>query len=148
MLKNGTMTSERIDQWCKQVGGEQKLLPAHVVNEYCRADRPFDPCPQEWESKLPRTREMEVWDSTQSKYVKGSWFTPPSSKDGLGLTYAFYRYNWRPGRAADGAFCGAVRQACADLKALQSLWKTRTQELEFLKSQLLSVTNQKQFGSR
>ncbi|MBS0351566.1 MAG: hypothetical protein JSR33_10365, partial [Proteobacteria bacterium] len=78
------------DQWCKKVGGEQKLLPAHVVNEYCRADRPFEPCPSEWESKLTRTRKVpEIWDSTQSKHVNGSWFIPPSSKDGLGLSYAF-----------------------------------------------------------
>ena len=145
-----------VDQWCKVVGGEQKLLPAHVVNEYCRADRRFEPCPQEWESKLPRTREIDVWDSTQSKRVKGSWFVAPSSKDGLGLNFAFYRYN---GAAAGGdgrvvtaglwSGCAVAGEgARADLKALQSLWKTRTQELEFLKSQLLSVTNQTQFGSR
>ena len=35
-------------------------------------------------------------------------------------------------------------RGCADLKALQSLWKTRTQQLETLKSQLLSTTNQNQ----
>ena len=57
MLKSGIMT-RAIDHWCKVVGGEQKLLPAHMVNEYCRPDRPFEPCPQEWESKLPRTREL------------------------------------------------------------------------------------------
>ena len=34
--------------WCKVVGGEQKLLPAHIVNEYCRPDRPFEPCPLKW----------------------------------------------------------------------------------------------------
>jgi hypothetical protein len=44
--------------WCKVVGREQKLLPVHVVNEYCRRDRAFKPCPREWESKLPRTREV------------------------------------------------------------------------------------------
>ena len=74
--KFGTMTNERIDHWCKVVGGEQKLLPVHVVNEYCRPDRPFEPCPSEWEAKLPRTRELEIWDSTQSKYVKGSGLSP------------------------------------------------------------------------
>ena len=47
-----------VDHWCKVVGGEQKLLPAHVVNEYCRPDRAFEPCPSEWKSKLPRTREV------------------------------------------------------------------------------------------
>ena len=90
------------DQWCKKVGGEQKLLPAHVVNEYCRADRPFEPCPSEWESKLPRSVALSVWDSTQSKRVDGAWFIPPSSKDGLGLNYAFLRYNWAGRRWAGG----------------------------------------------
>ena len=104
-----------VDQWCKMVGGEQKLLPAHVVNEYCRADRPFEPCPQEWESKLPRTREMDVWDSTQSKTVKGSWFVPPSSKDGLGLNFAFYRY-----RAVTGVGGGRARWACCGGRRPQS----------------------------
>ncbi len=136
-----------VDQWCKKVGGEQKLLPVHIVNEYCRADRPFEPCPQEWESKLSRTREMDVWDSTQSKTVKGSWFVAPSSKDGLGLNFAFCRYYYgflRRWRGEVGGRGGVV----ADLKALQSLWETRTQQLELLRSQLLSVTNQTQFGSR
>ena len=45
---NGIITTCS-DHWCKVVGGEQKLLPAHVVNEYCRPDRPFEPCPSEWE---------------------------------------------------------------------------------------------------
>ena len=91
------LMSDAIDHWCKVVGGEQKSLPAHVVNEYCRADRPFEPCPSEWESKLPRTLSLRVWDSIQSKNVEGSWFIPPSSKDGLGLTYAFYRYKLAAG---------------------------------------------------
>jgi serine/threonine protein kinase len=138
-----------VDHWCKVVGGEQKLLPTHVVNEYCRAYRPFEPCPQEWEAKLPRTREMNVWDSTQSKAVKGSWFVAPSSKDGLGLNFAFYRYysSVPVGCEVDRASRG--RASVSDLKALQSLWKTRTQQLELLKSQLLSVTHQTQtYGSR
>ncbi len=137
-----------VDQWCKKVGGEQKLLPVHIVNEYCRADRPFEPCPQEWESKLSRTREMDVWDSTQSKTVKGSWFVAPSSKDGLGLNFAFCRYNYGDACDCRGVWGGGVAGSWADLKALQSLWETRTQQLELLRSQLLSVTNQTQFGSR
>ncbi len=138
-------------QWCK-VGVAQNKLPAQVVNEYCRGDRPFEPCPQEWESKLSRTREIDVWDSTQSKYVKGSWFIAPSSKDGLGLNFAFCRYSYGgPPRAcvlAGPLHRSLLWRALADLKALQSLWKTRTQQLELLKSQLLSVVSQSQvFGS-
>jgi hypothetical protein len=137
-----------IDHWCQVVGGEQKLLPAHVVNEYCRSDRPFEPCPSEWEAKLPRTRELEIWDSTHSKYVKGSWFIPFSSKEGLGLTYAFYRYKRDAGRAWELAAAGGGTVAYSDLKALQSLWKTRTQQLELLRSQLLSVSSQSQVFGR
>jgi serine/threonine protein kinase len=143
------------DHWCKVVGGEQKLLPVHVVNEYCRADRPFEPCPQEWEAKLPRTREMNVWDSTRSKRVKRSWFVAPSSKTGLGLNFAFYRYNnlccvlaSHGNRWPREWVALQVAPVMADLKALQSLWKTRTQQLELLRSQLLSVVNQSQVYGR
>jgi len=42
--------------WCQQVGGAQLILPAHVINEYSRPDRPFDPCPEFNERQtLPRT---------------------------------------------------------------------------------------------
>ncbi|MBS0350626.1 MAG: protein kinase [Proteobacteria bacterium] len=147
-----------VDQWCKKVGGAQTRLPAHVVNEYCRADRPFEPCPSEWESKLPRSRVVPaIWDSTQSKYIHGSWFIAPSSKDNLGLNFAFLR-GWVSGPPARcwgdgigrGGTVGAGRGGIAalDLKALQSLWKTRTQQLELLRSQLLSVVNQSQVYGR
>ncbi|MBS0351103.1 MAG: protein kinase [Proteobacteria bacterium] len=139
------------DQWCQKVGGAQTRLPVHVVNEYCRADRPFEPCPSEWEAKLTRTREVPyIWDSTQSKYVKGSWFISVSSKSVLGQTYAFLRYNGVCARTAVRR--RGVRwfgnRAAADLKALQSLWKTRTQQLELLRSQLLSVSSQSQVFGR
>ncbi len=140
---SGTQCGEH---WRKVVGAAQKELPVHVVNEYCRSDRPFEPCPSEWEAKLSRTRELEIWDSTQSKYVKGSWFIPSSSKDGLGLSYAFYRYRRRAVavcRCLGGDWVSGG-EAYSDLKALQSLWKTRTQQLESLKTQLLSTTNQDQ----
>ncbi|OYV54396.1 MAG: hypothetical protein B7X00_01380, partial [Legionella sp. 21-45-4] len=37
-----------------QVGLAQRDLPVHVVNEYCRPDRSFDPLPAFNEDKLPR----------------------------------------------------------------------------------------------
>jgi hypothetical protein len=131
------------DYWCKVVGGAQKLLPAHVVNEYCQGDRPFEPCPQEWEMKLPRTREMDVWDSRQSKYIRGSWFVAPSPKDGLGLNFAFYRYNYGSREWGAAGWMGVA----ADLKALQSLWDTRTRQLKLLKSKLFPAASSSQvFG--
>jgi hypothetical protein len=138
--KEWNLDEQAVDQWCKKVGGAQTRLPAHVVNEYCRGDRPFGYCPQECEAKLPRTRASRVVDSTQPKMVEGTWFIPPSSKDGLGANYAFLRYYWP---APQGLRCSSVT-AHADLNALQSLWKTRTQQLELLKSQLLSTVSQPQ----
>jgi hypothetical protein len=118
-----------VDQWCKKVGGAQKLLPAHVVNEYCRPDRPFDPCPTEWATKLPRTRAVEdVWDG--SKYVNGgSWFAAPQ----LGISFAFYRAGVPACEA--GPVPGWVWRGGAppvDLKSLQALWNARTEQLKLL----------------
>ena len=133
------------DHWCTVVGKAQKLLPAHVVNEYTRPDRHFEPCPTEWKSLLPRTRDIELWDSTQSKYVKSTWFIDRSSSEGPGKTYAFLRYNSLP--SAWGTGCGITRSLCVgkwlvqtDLQALQALWKTRTEQLQQLKSELLIVS--------
>ena len=91
------------DHWCKEVGGEQKLLPAHIVNEYCRPDRSFEPCPAEWVTKLPRTQEVKRWNPEESKYVKDSWFKSFSFVDKderhrlyfekRGFHCAFLRYN-------------------------------------------------------
>ena len=124
-------SSQRDNYWIKVVGGEQKQLPVHVVNEYCRGDRAFEPCPSEWKSKLPRTRDvLKVWDSTKLDYVEGSWYIPSSSQDGLGLTYAFLRYNSDPIGALPWGDGG--HGMAADHKALQSLWKTRTRQLDWL----------------
>jgi len=128
------------DQWCKKVGGAQRLVPAHVANEYARPDRAFEPCPSEWESKLPRTREMEVYDG--SKWVKGSWFVAPSAQISLGSNFAFLRYNFRGRAVACGGVEGSADGAAADLKALHSLWKARTQQRELLKSELTSAVGQ------
>ncbi len=136
--------NQREDHWQKMVGKEQKLLVVHVVNEYCRGDRSFHPCPQEWKSKLPRLRELEMWDSIHSKYIKGSWFISPTAKDDVGVSCAVYRsMRWVPYWAGAHKW-GDCTGVNADLKALQSLGKIRTEQLEMLKSQLLSTPSQNQ----
>ncbi len=129
--------------WSQGVGREQKLLPAHVVNEYCHSDRAFDPCPKEWwKSQLPRTRETESM----------SWFTPLASGVELGSVYAFYRGNTKrvvhcrdsewPFYDINPEYAPVTKGVIADLKALQSLWEVRTQQLKLLKSQFLSTPMQ------
>ena len=129
-----------VDQWCKGVGGAQRLLPAHVINEYCREDRSFYPCPNFAEEKLPRTRTGQYFTSGKD------WFTETYSNKLCGVSFAFVRGDARWGAstwAGSGVVCCGVRAAAGagvatDLNALQSLSKTRTQQLEALKSQLKS----------
>jgi hypothetical protein len=137
-----------VEQWCKKMGGAQKLLPAHVVNEYCRSDRSFAPCPSEWTSPLPRTRTVAVYDG--SKWVKGEWFTPLNSSDALGSSVAFCRESdGCRGRVGGGGLSGWVEAGAwlgvrgwwqqtdvANLKSLQALWHARTQQLKALADSL------------
>jgi hypothetical protein len=153
--------TQRAEQWGKKVGGAQKLLPVHVVNEYCRSDRSFDPCPAEWKSALPRTRAVEFYDG--SKWVKGEFFTPPNSYDVsydvLGVSFAFYRGGsalerltsaWA--RYGDGGRGPRWGRVARDLKSLQALWHARTEQLKSLtdklalESQDLSVADEKALG--
>ncbi len=140
---------QKTDVWARVMGEVQRGFPVHVVNEYCRSDRSFYPCPQEWESKFLRTQELDVWNPRQGKYIKISWFKSFSPEYELGKNYAFYRYNEaRPASVTwgGGVFPSLGLRPClwADFYALQSLWKTRTQQLESLKSQLLFTVSQNQ----
>jgi ankyrin repeat protein len=132
------------DQWCKKVGGAQKLLPAHVVNEYCRPDRPFDPCPTEWTAPLPRTRSVSrsvSFFGGGSEHVDGdSWFSAPQ----LGVSFAFYRYQWPHATGErdylpDWGWSTSPRVGWVhdDLKSLQALWNARTKQLKLLADTLV-----------
>src|SRR5262249_17624250 len=63
--------------WNKQVGLAQRLLPAHVVNEYCHPYRLFHPCMDFTKATLPRTRNTE----------EGEWYTNGK----LGESAAYFR---------------------------------------------------------
>jgi serine/threonine protein kinase len=115
------------DHWCKVVGGAQRGVPAHVVNEYCREDRSFDPCPAFTEEKLPRIRTSQYFPGS------GDWFTVKYNDKLCGDSFAFVRGG--RGRLMGGGMEGAGGLT-RDLNALQSLSKARTQQLELLASQL------------
>ena len=101
----------------------------HVINEYCRPDRSFYPCPQFTEEMLPRTRAF---------CDKNDWFNAKHEDGFLGEKFAVQRSN-----IAKGAHPYSPTQwsrgnggPSLDLQAVQSLSKTRTQQLELLASQL------------
>jgi hypothetical protein len=126
------------DHWRKVIGGVQRLLPAHIVNEYCYPNRSFSPCPEFKEGILPRNRVCEVYNGSQ--WIMGEWFTSKYSGGGVGETFAFYRawdfYGHGDVGVRDSGGGIRVLMIACDLKAVQSLFKTRTQQLELLASQL------------
>lgn len=126
------------NHWQTVVGGAQRLLPAHVVNEYCHPTRSFSPCPEFTEDVLPRSRACEVFDGSSknvSKYVKGEWFTSKSDGGSVGDSFAYGRC-YLP--IADGCNRGrwGVPWVADDLKTLQFLSKIRIQQLRPLASHL------------
>ena len=67
------------------VGGAQRQLPMHAVQEYCRTDRSFDPCPDF--SQGQRGREFKVymyyndsWHQTLD-FKRSHWFPTPGVRE-------------------------------------------------------------------
>ncbi|MCD6039215.1 MAG: hypothetical protein K0S27_615, partial [Gammaproteobacteria bacterium] len=81
---NGWDWNQRETHWCQQIGGAQLLLPAHVVNEYCRPDRAFYPLPDFTQIGLPRGREMNGKTGTD-------FFTHEYNGGRAGDKWAMYR---------------------------------------------------------
>ncbi|HQY22128.1 MAG TPA: ankyrin repeat domain-containing protein [Gammaproteobacteria bacterium] len=123
-LCNRSSLKKVTTQWKTQVGTAQRLLPAHVVNEYCRPDRPFEPCPDFTTPCLPRTRDTK----------QGEWFTATCDNEGLGTTFAYFRYkneSARPMLAGhDNANLGrrAPGRVMSDYRACETLLTTRLQQ--------------------
>lgn len=112
-----------------RVGMAQRDIPVHVLNEYCRKDRSFDPLPTFCEDKLPR--ELTLGGSSAALFSSGI-----SAFLEFGVDLALIR-----GREDCGfTKCGTMGDAPVriDLAAMERLDKVRTsdltQSLENLKS--------------
>lgn len=133
-----------LTQWREGVGGAQKLLPVHVVAEYC-SNEPFNPVPtftsQPKSSKQfynNNTEKMENWFSVGSK---------------LGVDFAIFKTGVL-GRGYARVF---VTFACradyvnGDLVAMETLSEVRTKDFINLKSQLeeqMTLDNRRQVAPR
>ena len=122
-------SQQRKTHWCQQVGGAQLLLPAHVVNEYCRPDRSFDPVPDFTKGNLPRVRTVYV------NKPDDEWFSVVYNGGKIGNTFAAVR--------AGGGFVAIVEWwlCVLDHAATQKLMKSRELQLQGLKSDLLFQNN-------
>ncbi len=137
--------------WCKQVGGAQRNMPAHVANEYCHPYRSLVPTPSFKEKKLPRSFDFQYCkpDRPYGTYVTGQVFSNVGAGN-LGYSFALYRGMGKlhsgfmfSKRAIPpennyqylgGAGCG--------LEAIEALCKVRTLELTEIKQRLLKPTQE------
>ncbi|CDZ79496.1 hypothetical protein BN59_03814 [Legionella massiliensis] len=123
----GVKNWDTIDnQWREGVGGAQKLLPMHVVYEYC-SEVPFEPVP-----------EFTVQPKSSKQFI--NWFTGTyenwfSADSKLAVDFAIFKGGWCGVRLSRDAWgCGAA--GGLDLIALTALCKVRTNDFIDLKSQL------------
>lgn len=121
-------------QWREGVGGAQKRLPMHIVDEYC-SNEPFYPVP-EFTSQPKSTKQFYNWATEKDE----NWFRGDSK---LSVDFAIYKAVGRwvcGGRAAGGVArrCGprAAGASRLDLDAMTALCKVRINDFIDLKSQL------------
>jgi hypothetical protein len=113
--------------WCKVVGGLQKKLPAHVINEYCRPDRAFmvnEEPPDFLDLTLPRMGYKDGRD----EYGLDWFLTKVYDNGKMGDSWACARVTCCTG----GNALGSAREfhAVTDAKALDRLKNVRTQQIE------------------
>lgn len=121
-------------QWIKGVGGAQKLLPMHVVYEYCARDR-FDPLPDFKAPVLP-IRKFYNWYSKKEE----DWFNKDTK---LGLEFALYKGN--SVNKVNVGFGACTLHVDIDLVAMKELVRVRLHDYSLLKTQLenqLSIDTQ------
>ncbi|KGP62135.1 hypothetical protein EP47_01355, partial [Legionella norrlandica] len=114
-------------QWREDVGGAQKQLPMHVVNEYC-SNEPFYPVPK-FTSQPKSSKQFYNWTTEKNE----NWFSGDSK---LSVDFAIYKgalWRCRSGVREAGLRVSAV---CVDLDAMTALCKVRTNDFIDLKSQL------------
>ncbi|QEY51317.1 F-box protein [Legionella longbeachae] len=124
-------------QWKEGVGGAQKRLPMHIVDEYC-SNEPFYPVPK-FASQPKSSKQFNNWATEKDE----NWFSVDSK---LSFDFAIYK-----GQLPDLGLFGDVRRVrgapavafrfmryCPsfDLDAMEALYEVRTQDLINLKSQL------------
>lgn len=115
-------------KWMK-VGKAQCELPAHVINEYCRPDRSFDPLPSFKDPILPR--KMTYYNAIHG--FDQELFPLLSENSGLGFEFSLARQPDRAMGWATGANKWIIRQ---DLLALTHLDAVRTEELKQIRDSL------------
>ena len=103
------------------VGLAQRDVPVHVINEYCRGDRSFNPKPSFDEDHLPR--DILYFNYQKRMYVD---FFPDTTR--LGIDFALTRSKASSPMGAVGRWCG-LQGGQLDLEAVKHLDEVRTEDI-------------------
>jgi hypothetical protein len=116
--------------WCKVVGGLQRKLPAHVINEYCRPDRAFshyNGSPDFLDLTLPRVGGG-CGDGGNEEYGLDWFLTEVYDNGKIAEAWAAARYSERRVLACGGTINDTW--VAMDATALDRLKNVRTQQIE------------------
>ena len=122
--------------WIKGVGGAQSRTVAHVAQEYCHPNRPFNPVPDFTKKPFSRQLKTDGGDWWTAKYNNG----PLGGGSGSNMTgFGVFR-GPVAGAAVFGRFCMAKGLSAAldaiggDAQTIPQLADTRLAQLEELKA--------------
>lgn len=140
--ESGRWDWDRRDKyWCTVVGLAQRMLPAHVLHEYCHPERSFYPnarTPDFKEPTLPRSLRIYNLISGADETVAGHG--EASFAAGFGLDFALVRRR-------DSAWAGGVRMrmvggyVAPDFAAVTALCEVRARERLDLSGRLQPTEN-------
>ncbi|HIF0232821.1 TPA: F-box protein [Legionella pneumophila] len=117
-------------QWREGVGGAQKQLPMHIVDEYC-SNEPFYPVPK-FTSQPKSSKQFYNWITKKVE----KWFCV-GSKLSVDFAIAKAMPLWGRGRVQPMVLVGGSTTAAPiNLVAMTTLYKVRANDFLHLKSQL------------
>ncbi len=115
--------------WAPGLGGAQKLLPMHVVYEYCSKE-PFGPTVPQFISKPQSSTQVYNYDTWKWE----NWFAKNSS---LGVKSAIFKGEQAQPYSSEQDIVESYVEACRkDLTAMEQLYTVRQQDIIDLKLQL------------
>lgn len=118
-------------QWRTRVGGAQRLLPGHVVDEYC-SNTPFFPIPTFLSRPQPANglHQFHNWSSN-------AWESWDGVNSEIGINFSIYKGETAAGRGS--AWVRGEETVAGDLSAMTALCETRTRDFNALEARLASL---------
>lgn len=127
---------QRLNYYRTFIGGAQRMVPAHIAQEYCHPHRSFSPTPTFNEAHLPRVFKFFNYIADSDS----TWFPLSMSKPSLGTDFAIIRWAGIKAQAAAGCqsarFVNLPGSMEIDLNAMSVLCQVRQSELAELITQL------------